>query len=72
MLSWKTQRYICDKKLRHNLQIFLRPLINYGDTIYDQPQNESFRKKLEFVQYKAALIITNVIQGTYVIRSIKN
>ena len=61
------------KKLRHGLprksiitiyKAFLRPLIDYGDIIYDQPQNESFCKKLESVQYKAALAITGAIQGT--------
>ena len=44
---------------------FLRLLIDYGDIIYDQPQNESFCEKLESVQYKAALGITGGIQGTY-------
>ena len=29
---------------------FLRPLIDYGNIIYDQPQNESFFEKLEAVQ----------------------
>ena len=43
---------------------FLRPLIDYGDIIYDQPQNESFCEKLESVQYKAALAITGAIHGT--------
>ena len=43
---------------------FLRSLIDYGDIIYDQPQNESFCEKLESVQYKAALAITGAIQGT--------
>ena len=43
---------------------FLRPLIDYGDIIYDQPQNESFYEKLESVQYKAALAITVAIQGS--------
>ena len=61
------------KKLRHALprkslttiyKAFLRPLIDYGDIIYDQPQNESFCEKLESVQYKAALAITGAIQGT--------
>ena len=61
------------KKLRHNLprkslitiyKAFLRPLIDYGDIIYDQPQNESFCDKLESVQYKAALAITGAIKGT--------
>ena len=41
---------------------FLKPLIDYGDIIYDQPQNESFCEKLESVQYKFALAITGAIQ----------
>ena len=43
---------------------FLRPLIDYGDIIHDQPQNESFCEKLKSVQYKAALAITGAIKGT--------
>ena len=43
---------------------FLRLLIDYGDIIYDQTQNESFFEKLESVQYKAALAITGAIQCT--------
>ena len=42
----------------------LRPYIGYGDLIYDQTSNESFCKKLESVQYKAALTITVTIQDT--------
>ena len=42
----------------------LRPLIDYGDVIYDQPQNESFCEKQEYVQYKATLAIICAIQGT--------
>ena len=61
------------KKLRYGLprkslitiyKAFLRPLIDYGDIIYDQPHNESFCEKIESVQYKAALAITGAIQGT--------
>ena len=61
------------KKPRHSLpgkslmaiyKAFLRPLIDYGDIIYDQPQNESFCENLESVQYKSALAITVAIQGT--------
>ena len=42
------------KKLTYNLprkslvtifKAFLKPLIDYGDIIYDQPQNESFCEK---------------------------
>ena len=61
------------KKLRHVLprkslltiyKLFLRPLINHGDIIYDQPHNSSFCEKLESAQYKATLAITGAIQGT--------
>ena len=43
---------------------FLRSLTDYGDIIYDQPQNKYFSEKLESVQYKAALAITGAVQGT--------
>ena len=61
------------KKLRYSLprkslitiyKAFLRSLIDYGDIIYEQPQNESFCEKLESVQYKAALAKTGAIQGS--------
>ena len=61
------------KKLRHTLpqkslitiyKSFLRPLVDYGNIIYDQSNNESFCEKLESIQYKAALAITGAIQGT--------
>ena len=69
----KTREISVIKKLCYSLprkslvtiyKAFLRPLIDYGDIIYDQPQNESFCEKLESVQYKAALAITGAIQGT--------
>ena len=40
------------------------PYLDYGDIIYDQPQNESFCNKLESIQYNAALAITGAIRGT--------
>ena len=61
------------KKLRYSLprkslitiyKAFLRPLLDYGDIIYDQPENECFCEKIESVQYKAALAITGAIQGS--------
>ena len=39
-------------------------MIDYGNIIYDQPQNEPFCDKIESVQYKAVLAITGAIQGT--------
>ena len=61
------------KKLRYSLprkslitiyKALLRPLLDYGDIIYDQPHNESVCEKLDSVQYKISLAITGVIRGT--------
>ena len=41
----------------------MRPLIDYGDILYDQPKNELFCVKVESFQDKAALIITSAIQS---------
>ena len=43
---------------------FKRPLLDYADVIYDQPSNASFAKKIESVQYNAALAITGAIKGS--------
>ena len=43
---------------------FIRPHLDYGDVVYDQPSNDAFSNKLETVQYNAALAITGVIKGT--------
>ena len=43
---------------------FVRPHIDYGDIIYDQPNNDSFSDMMERVQYNAALAITGAIKGT--------
>ena len=61
------------KKLRYSLprkslitiyKALLKPVLDYGDIIYDQPHNESVCEKLESIQYKVALAITGAIQGT--------
>ena len=43
---------------------FVRPQLDYGDIIYDNPANESFINIVEKVQYKACLAITGAIHGT--------
>ena len=43
---------------------FIQPHLDYGAIIFDQLENESFCKKIESVQYNAALAITGAIQGT--------
>ena len=39
-------------------KLFIRPHLDYRDIIYDKPHNESFKNKIENIQYKGA------IQGT--------
>ena len=43
---------------------FIRPHLDYGDTIYDQAYNDSFHQKLESIQYNTAFAITGAIRGT--------
>ena len=43
---------------------FVGPHLDYGDIVYDQPNNESFISKLEQVQYNAALAITGALKCT--------
>ena len=44
---------------------FVRPHIDFGDIIYDQPNNEHFCNVTEIVQCNTALAITGAIKGTY-------
>ena len=43
---------------------FIRPHLDYGDVVYDQPSNDAFSNKFETAQYNAALAITGAIKGT--------
>ena len=43
---------------------FIRPILDYVDIIYGKPLTESFKDKLEMVQYNAALVITGAFKGT--------
>ena len=43
---------------------FVRPNLDYADIICDKPFNESFKRKIEMVQYKAAIVITGAVKGT--------
>ena len=53
---------------RHSLitiyKVFVRPHLDYGDRLYDQPNNESLFQKIESIQYNTALAITGAIRGT--------
>ena len=43
---------------------FIRPDMDYGDVIYDQPNLSSLTNQIESVQYNAALVITGAIRET--------
>ena len=43
---------------------FLRPRLDYGDIVYDKPDNETFIYKIEKAQSDAALAVTGAIRGT--------
>ena len=59
---------LCDILPRDSLvtiyKSFIRPHLDYGDVIYDQPNNDSFSDKIEQLQYKTCLAVTGAIQGT--------
>ena len=43
---------------------FIRPHLDYGDVVFDQAFNESFHKRIESLQYSAALVTTVAISGS--------
>ena len=43
---------------------FVRPHLNYGGILYDNPNKENLQNKSEKVLYRACLSITSAIQGT--------
>ena len=45
-------------------ECFIRPHLDYGDVIYDQPNLSSLANKIKSVQYNAALAITGAVRGT--------
>ena len=63
---WNVLRKLSTVSPRQSLltiyKSFIRPHLDYGDVIYDQPRNESRSKRKESVHHKAALAITGVMQ----------
>ena len=60
----KLNHYLPRKTLLTIYKSFIRPHLDYGDVIYDQPSNKSFANKIESIQYNCALAITGAIKGT--------
>ena len=52
------------KSLLRIYKSFVQPHLDYGDLIYDNPENEALLNKLEKVQYQTCLAITGALQGT--------
>ena len=45
-------------------KLFVRPLLDFGDIIYDQAYDESFKNRLESIQHKSASKISDASKGT--------
>ena len=68
-------------KLRRNIlprttlitvyRAFIRLHLDYGDVLYNQAFNNSFKEKLESIQYNACLALTGAVRGTSKKKSIK-
>ena len=58
----KVQCFLPSSSLRTIHKSFVRPHLDYGDVIYDQPSNVTFSSKIESIQSNASLAITRVIR----------
>ena len=63
-LITRLRKYLPRKSLLNIYKSFVRPHLDYGDIIYDNPNNASLARKLEKVQYNACLAITGCFRGT--------
>ena len=60
----KLRNFLPRPSLLQIYKFFVRPHLDYGDIIYDKAFIGYFQKKLESIQYNAALAITGAIRGT--------
>ena len=63
-LSKKCSIHLPREALLRIYKSFVRPNLDYGDIIFDKLNNESFKSRIESIQYKACVAITRAIQGT--------
>ena len=61
----KLRKFLPSPSLLQIYKSFVRPHLDYGDIIYETASIGSFQKKLESIQYNAALAITGATRGTY-------
>jgi hypothetical protein len=60
----KLSHYLPRGSLLTIYKMLVRPHLDYSDIIYDRPNVDTFKSKVESVQYNAALAITGAIRGT--------
>ena len=63
-LTRKLRNFLLRPSLLQIYKAFVRSHLDYGDIIYDKAFIGSFQKKLETIQYNAALAITGAIRGS--------
>ena len=63
-LLQKLQKTLPRPALITMYKAFMRPHLDYGDTIYDEAYNGTFHQKLESIQYKACLALSGAIRGS--------
>ena len=63
-LTRKLNLLLPSSSLLTGYKCFIRPYLDYGDVICDQPNLFSLANKIESVQYNAALATTGAIRGT--------
>ena len=56
--------FLSRKTLLTIYESFVRPNLDCADIIYDKPFKESFKTKIEMIQYQAAFVITGAIKDT--------
>ena len=60
----KIRKFLSRDTLLTIFKAYVRPHLDYGDIIYDNPGNTTLCSKLESIQYNACLAITGCIRGT--------
>ena len=60
----KLSLFLSQKTLLTIYKSFVRSNLDYANIIYNKPFNEFFKTKIEIIQYRTALVITEVIKGT--------
>ena len=63
-LPRKFQPVLPRSSLLNIYKTFIRSHFDYADAVYDRSYKSSFHKKIEWIQYNAALAITGGIRGS--------